>query len=465
LALHATGMWLATRLVYVALTFLAVAFSSPGKTTSVAGLLLQHWERLDTNWYVNISRYGYWTPTAATFARDGGQMPTAFFPLYPLLIKATSALIGDSQRTLSALLVANLGTLLAFIAMAFFAAQEDGMTAGTRTLRLAVAYPLAFFLAAGYTDGLFFGLAVFALFFARRGCWYAAALCAFVAGLTRITALALILPLTWEYARQHGWWTALATRARRLMLALPPVRAGGARQVALAPGGPSAAWSSTPLDGAPETTSSTRERSPGGRPRRRLPSPRGSWRGVMRRPWRALPSFALGFLVIGAVPLGIGLYMRYLALTFGDPLSFIHAAQLGWYHVALPPWQSVPMGIGIFFSLPPWSYAQAQIMLDLGAVLIFTLLTLVAARRQPVAFTLYMVGLIVLAVTSPTIFPGNANIFSSAGRYLIPSAPIFLVLSRWTAKRPALESLLVDGGFLLQAALATLWLAVAAYVV
>ena len=172
------------------------------------GLLLQQWERLDTNWYVNISRYGYWTPTAATFARDGGQMPTAFFPLYPVLIKVTSQLLGDTQRTFSALLVANLGTLLAFVGMAFFAANEDGIASGTRTLRLAVAYPLAFFLAAGYTDGLFFGLAVFALFFARRGWWYPAALCAFVAALTRITALALILPLGWEYARQQGWWSA-----------------------------------------------------------------------------------------------------------------------------------------------------------------------------------------------------------------------------------------------------------------
>ena len=76
-----------------------------------------------------------------------------------------------------------------------------------------------------------------------------------------------------------------------------------------------------------------------------------------------------------------------------------------------------------------------------------------------------MAGLIYLAIASPTIFTGNANIFSSAGRYLIPSAPIFLMLSRWTAKRPALESFLVDGGFLLQATLATLWLAVAAYIV
>jgi hypothetical protein len=76
-----------------------------------------------------------------------------------------------------------------------------------------------------------------------------------------------------------------------------------------------------------------------------------------------------------------------------------------------------------------------------------------------------MVGLLYLAIASPTIFTGNADIFSSAGRYLIPSAPIFLLLSRWTARHPTLESFLVDGGFLMQAALATLWLAIAAYII
>jgi hypothetical protein len=434
LALHAAGIWLATRLAYLALTFFAVAFSSPDKSVSVVGHLLQPWERLDTNWYVNISRYGYWTPTAATFARDGGQMPTAFFPLYPMLIRGASQLLGDAQRTFSALLVANLGTLLAFIGMALFAANEDGVASGTRALRLAAAYPLAFFLAAAYTDGLFFGLAVFALFFARRGRWYLAALCAFVAALTRITALALILPLAWEYARQRGWLSGIASSVRRAAASLSRV------------------VPSPPALATPSATPSA--------PRTESPSPVAPIRLL-----HAAKTLAVGVLVAGAAPLGLGLYMRYLGLTFSDPLSFAHAAAAGWYHVTLPPWVSIPLGLRLFFALPPWSYGQAQIALDLGAVFVFATLTILAARQLPFAFTLYMAGLLSLAVASPTIFAGNANIFSSAGRYLIPSAPIFLLLSRWVAKRPALASLLVDGGFLVQAALATLWLAVAAYLV
>ncbi len=433
LALHAAGIWLATRLAYLALTFFAVAFSSPDKTIPVLGHLLQPWERLDTTWYVNISRYGYWAPSAATFARDGGQMPTAFFPLYPALIKVTSQLLGDTQRTFSALLVANLGTLLAFVGMAFFAANEDGIASGTRALRLAAAYPLAFFLAAGYTDGLSFGLAVFALFFARRGWWYPAALCTFVAALTRITALALILPLAWEYARQQGWWSALTSLVRRAAAWVR--RSTSSRGVERRPSAPASAPSAT--DAPP----------------------------LAAQILYALRIALVGALVVGAAPLGLGLYMRYLGLTFHDPLSFVHAAAAGWYHVALPPWKSIPLGLHLFFTQPPWSYTQAQIVLDLGAFFVFAALTILAARQLPFAFTLYMAGQLYLAIASPTIFTGNANIFSSAGRYLIPSAPIFLVLSRWTARRPALESFLVDGGFLMQAALATLWLAIAAYIV
>ena len=401
--LAAAGMWLATRLAYVALTYLAVVLSAPGRQSFPPDLLLQRWQRLDTKWYIMIAHYGYWTPTAATFARDGGQMPTAFFPLYPVLIAAMSHLLGDTQRILSALLVANLGTLLAFVGVGLLAAGEDWPEAGPRAVRVGLAYPLAFFLTAGYSDGLFFGLAAFTLFFARRGRWYPAMICALLAGLTRITALVLILPLAWEYVRQQGWLGQTFWRKLRLRL-----------------------W----------------------------------------RTWaRLLGSVGTGALVVAAAPLGLGIYMRYLAVTFHDPLTFVHAEQRGWYHVSLLPWQSFGMNLHNFTSSPAWSYPQAQQLVNTLPVVIFALLTLVAARRMPMAFTLYMLGLLYVSIASPTVYVGNTNIFSSAGRFLIPAAPIYLVLARWTEKRPALHALVVDGGLLVQATLATLWLAVGAYII
>src|SRR5215831_1874416 len=84
--LQAASMWLATRILLALVTYFALTLSSISTRQLSLHDLLESWNKFDTAWYLNISQYGYWSPTLATFARDHGQMPTAFFPLYPLLI-------------------------------------------------------------------------------------------------------------------------------------------------------------------------------------------------------------------------------------------------------------------------------------------------------------------------------------------------------------------------------------------
>jgi hypothetical protein len=396
IVLQAAGMWLATRVAAALVTFFAVTLSAVRPGSFGPDVLLARWDRFDVNWYLMIARYGYWTPTAATYARDTGQMPTAFFPLYPLLIKAGTLLFGFQHEFLIAMIIANLGTLAAFIAVGLFAAAESGTSAGHRTVLVFAAYPMAFFLTAAYTEGIFVALAVFCLYCARRGAWWAAAALAFFAGLTRFTGVILILPLAWEWGRQHHWWS------------------------------------------------------------------RGTWiRGRWKQ--RLRPS-ALGQAVvtIGAAPAALGLYMLYLWRRFADPLSFVHAAEANWYHKPLPPWGSISLAIHGLTSVQPWSYQQALVFLDLGALVIAAVLTLAVCRRVPVAFTLYLVGLLYLCVSSPATW--TPDVWVSSARYLLPAAPLFLLLARWTQRRPMLEAAIIGGGFMLQAMLLTLWLTTNAYI-
>jgi len=199
--------WLLTRAFYLAVTYYAVAFSA-GTSGSAAGLL-RAWGQWDTNWYELISRVGYRDPAMA-----------AFFPLYPALVGGLAALLGDGSgpiwpgpddlRLGLALAVANLGTLLAFIGLGLLAHHEDprsGRAGVQRVLLITASFPLAFFTFAGYTEGPFLAEVVFALYFARRGRWAAAAGAALLAGLTRPTGLALVLALVFEYGRQAGWWS------------------------------------------------------------------------------------------------------------------------------------------------------------------------------------------------------------------------------------------------------------------
>ena len=388
-------MWLVTRILLALTTYFALTLSSLGKKQLSPHDLLWSWYKFDTVWYLNISKYGYWHPTLATLARDHGQIPTAFFPLYPMLIALLTALIGSANRLTGAMLIANLGTLAGFIGLGLFAAQEDGQEASARTIRLVAAYPLAFFLAAAYTDGIFLALAVFCLYFLRRRVWYGAAICAFLAVLLRFTGIILLLPMLWEYGNTHDWWHR-------------------------------AFW----MD--------------------------GGWRRWLHRQ-AVLEATALAI----SVPLGLGIYMLYLGKRFDDPLSFAQAEQISWRHISMLPWQSLPKAIYHLFATAPWTYQQALILIDLAPLLCFTIITVLMVRRQPFIFTLYLAGLLALVIVSPVTW--TPDIFVSAGRYLIPAAPIFLLLARWSLRRPGLDLFLV-GCFLLQGALLTLWLTTPVYI-
>jgi hypothetical protein len=224
LALRAAGAWAASRACLLLLTYFAVlllnpsARSGPGPiaphayTATVVhpGDLILAWKQWDAAWYLDIAAKGYWTAQAS-----------AFFPLYPLLVHLTTAGLGALHLparaavlpVAAAMLVSGAASLVALASTAALAMWETGSRAvAWRSVVLLVSYPLAFFLAAPYTEATFLALAALALLSARRGRWKTAGVAALGAGLTRSTGLILVLPLAWEFGRQHGWWTAAAWR-------------------------------------------------------------------------------------------------------------------------------------------------------------------------------------------------------------------------------------------------------------
>lgn len=367
----AVGMWLVTRVIFAIFTYFAVL--TVGKHGGLpANTLLDSWDQWDTVWYVRIAQSGYATPAT-----------TAFFPLYPMLTGAVAILLGGAHQLFAALLVSNLAALGVFFGVGLLAASVDGTEESVRhTIRVAAAFPFAFFLTAAYSESMFIALAVFALVFARQGRWYGAALCAFLAGLTRSAAVVLILPLLWEYGSQHQWW-------RRETWAEP-----------------------------------------------------GAWRRAL-----SIPTIRELAALLGAVPLAIGLYLGFLWRRFGDPLIFLKVEDAVWHRQSWPLWRTVPTAIAYPFTQPPFSFEQASAFIDLGVVLGCVLLIVAMVRRLPFSLTLYTIGVVYFAVATPAAW---YNYIVSARRYVLPAAPIYLLLGRWSARRPWLDFLLISGGFLLQ---------------
>ncbi len=381
--LQAFALWLVTRVALLAFTYATLLLRPDVRPLAPPALmphaLLASWQRWDASWYIHIAQHGYYSEPAA-----------AFFPLYPALIRAVTLVIGQRWLT-AALLVANVGTLAGFIGLAALAAHDEGSRkAASPVIRMVAAYPLACFLAAPYTEGLFLALASFGLLAMRRGAWAAAVGCTCLALLTRPTGLVLLPPLIWEYARQQVVPRYLIRDGRRWSLRIPP---------------------------------------------------------------RSLAWMALG---LSAAPLTLGIYMTYLWRRYGDPLFFLVVERQYWHHEALSALRIDPAVLARDIAATMWTYEQARALVDLAPIALCALLIVVIARRLPVYLTLYMAGLLMLSIASPR--PDRIGIFVSAGRYLSMSVPVYIMLGRWSARRPWLDLLLVGGGFLAQAVLTTFFL-------
>lgn len=406
-------MWLVTRLFTAAFTYFALLLQpfhltlanyKSGYATITLRSMLAAWAKWDGLWYIHIAQTGYFDWKS-----------TAFFPLYPSLIRGVTFIIGP-HWILSAMLISNLAELGGFIGLGLLAAHELGdAEAASRMIRIFAAYPLALFLTAPYTESLFVASAALGFFFARYGWWRWAALAALFAAFSRPTGLLLCPVFVWEFGRQQGWWEPLLASLPRL--------SGWRIQAA----GSSVKDALTGLLAALRKSIGER---------------------------RTVINFILG---IGAGPAALASYMAFLYVRFHHPLVFLHAQTYYWSRRNTPLWRGIPLIVDQFLNLPNLSFWQARDLVDLAPVVLCLVVLVFSLRTQPFAFTIYTVGLLYLTLGAP-IFAPYPVFLNSAGRFMLGAFPMFLMLARWSRGRPALDLLLVGGGFMIQAALTVFFL-------
>ncbi len=151
--------------------------------------------RQDALWFLRIASSGY-------VPGDGS---AAFFPLYPLAIRAVAWLPGITPVG-AALAIANASFLGALIVLHGLTRWEfDGEGAGEmarRTVTFLAIFPTAFFFLAPYTEAPFLLLSVSAFWCARRDRWAWAAVFGAGAALTRSIGIVVALALLVEAANQ-----------------------------------------------------------------------------------------------------------------------------------------------------------------------------------------------------------------------------------------------------------------------
>ena len=151
--------------------------------------LLAVWNQWDSTWYLGIASHGYhwrlhWHHHTESLA---------FFPLYPLLMRAGMSL--GFSGILVGLVISNVAFAGALFYVHRLVATELGEVSGQRAVWLVALFPTAFFTFAPYTEGLFLLCAAGALYHARQGQALTAGFWVAADVVTRPTGIILVLPI------------------------------------------------------------------------------------------------------------------------------------------------------------------------------------------------------------------------------------------------------------------------------
>jgi Mannosyltransferase (PIG-V) len=183
--------FLAVRIGLIVLAALATGLFPARDAVSVPGWIapaLGHgwhdvfsaFERQDALWFLRIADTGY-------TLRDGS---AAFFPLYPLLVRATSWLVGG-HLLFAATLVSNVAFFGSLLVLYDLTVREFSRDVARRTIVYISIFPTAFFFFAPYSESLFLLLSLIAFREARRDRWWGAAGAGALAALTRSLGVVL----------------------------------------------------------------------------------------------------------------------------------------------------------------------------------------------------------------------------------------------------------------------------------
>jgi hypothetical protein len=370
------------------------AFNPPGITRGfgrLGDLLAAPAARWDAAWYLVIAHYGYRPDLGSyTASRD------AFFPLYPLGLRAISSLgvppIGAGVLlSVAALALALYGihrlTTLELSRLGVGGLDGDRVADAARLAVLLTAFaPMAFFFSAVYSESLYLALSVGLFWSARQGRWALVGVLGALAAATRSTGLVLALPALMIY-----------------------------------------------LYGPREDRTPDRERygRHGLRPRYRL-------RGDVL--WLAL------------LPLGVVLYGAYLALAGGDAMAPFRAQSV-WGRYFAGPYVGVWDGVKAAFegARQLLSFQRHHVYYPVGSgspfveaghnllLLVFLIAAIAAVvgvlRRLPLAYGAYVIAALALPLSDPV----RSQPLMSLPRFLLVLFPLGIWLAAWLSEHPRIQ--------------------------
>ncbi len=201
-----TLIYVVSRLVTVA----ALAVAAPIGHLSFAGAV----DRWDSRWFLRAAADG-WPRHIVTVHGHVTGTTIAFFPLFPLAIRAAGHLTGLSLLLTGAVLSSVTG-LSAMVAVWFLVRQYAGAAAADRATVLLALFPGAFVFSMVYAEGIVITLVAVGLWALRQRRWVVAGVAGALATATSPVALAFAVSCAWValvHLRRERSWRALVAPA------------------------------------------------------------------------------------------------------------------------------------------------------------------------------------------------------------------------------------------------------------
>lgn len=322
------------------------------------------WTRWDTGWYWAIAKDGYY------YAGPAQQSPVAFFPAYPLAMRAVGAVVGDVL--VAGVMITFAAGLGATVVFHRWCRAALGAPVARLGVLLLVVYPFSFYLfGVVYSDALFLLAALGAFVLLEKDRPFLAGLVGAVATAARPVGVALVI--------------GLVVRALEVRGVLP--------------------WGPPRLTGAvPSTGDGSGAAGPP------APLPR-------RLDLRALRPRDGGILLSAG---GLVAFCTYLAWRFREPFAFSEAANA-------PGWSRElslrTLGKADFFRLlehPDLSAVHAGLALQALLTVVALLLVPAVVRRMGWGYGLYVAAVVGIPAAASKDFIGM-------GRYVLAAFPVFAV--------------------------------------
>jgi hypothetical protein len=201
----------------------ASAVYDPGGLTSGLGAipdrLVAPYARWDAVWFLDIANQTY--PTSY-------EPRTAFFPLYPALLRAGGLVLGSP--VIAGLLISSACAYVGAMLVHRLTELELGRPAAGMAVWALLLFPGSLWLSAVYSEGLFLLLSAGCLYYARERRWAVVAVLGALAATTRSAGVVLVVPIlvmAWQ-GRREGRDPGAATG--------PSTGAGGAPDAGRAEG-------------------------------------------------------------------------------------------------------------------------------------------------------------------------------------------------------------------------------------